>query len=271
VFWLVPVVHGFSIGLGLGEGRLDPRAYASLLTDGRYHRALANTVIYTAATIAIVVPASTALAHLIRSSLRPLRGPCSFALLLPALTPPSVLAILFYMLFAGKHGILNNAILGPLGLPAVDWMNDPRAIMPALVIQGVWRWTGLVTFFVLAGLDGIPAAYLEMARIDGAGAWRAFRDVTLPLLRHVLAFATVYLLVDGFSAFAGAYVLLGRSGGPLDAGLLLVSYVHQVNFAPYDDPARAAAIGFSVVPPLAALVWLLLMRRPRGLAREMPA
>jgi ABC-type sugar transport system permease subunit len=85
--------------------------------------------------------------------------------------------------------------------------------------------------------------------------------VTLPQLRHVLAFTAVFLFLDAFVLFEGAYVLLGGSGGTLDAGLLLVAYAYLTAFT-FGKFGSAAAMSFSIVPFLMLAVWLLLGRRP---------
>jgi ABC-type sugar transport system permease subunit len=79
------------------------------------------------------------------------------------------------------------------------------------------------------------------------------------MLSHVLAFTSVFLFLDACVLFEGAYILLGGSGGTLDAGLLLVAYTYQTAFT-LGRFGSAAAMGFSMVPLLMIAVWLLLLR-----------
>ena len=82
-----------------------------------------------------------------------------------------------------------------------------------------------MTFFILAGMEGIPRVYYEVARLATRSSWNHFWHVTIPATA-VLLFVAVYLMVDGFSLFSGAYVLL-VARCTADAGLLTITYVYQ--------------------------------------------
>ena len=235
--------------------------------DPKFHKALRNTAFYVAATIVIVLPLAFFLAHFLRQMPACIRSVLSFLLLLPGLCLPGVLATLFHLFFHGREGALNQFVVVPLGFEPVNWMMNPTFVLPALVLQSVWRWTGFVTLFFLCGMEAVPKTYYEAARVEGAGTWRILRSVTFPAVRHVAVFAGIFLVVDGFASFSGAYNLLGGSGGILDSGLLLVTYVYQVAFpggsGQFDFPA-AAAMSLLVVPLTALLLFALLFVRPRA-------
>ncbi|MEO7424896.1 MAG: sugar ABC transporter permease, partial [Fibrobacteria bacterium] len=220
-----------------------------MLSDARFFHALRNTFAYAAMTIALVTAFSLALAHLLQRAYAASRGAVLFCLMLPALTPPAVLAFLYILVFNGPHGMLNGLIAAPFGLPNVDWIRDPRAIRFSLVMLTLWRWSGFTTLILLSGMQGIPKAYYDLARAEGAGFLQSFRHVTLPMLSHVLAFTAVFLFLDAFVLFEGAYILLGGSGGTMDAGLLLVAYTYQTAFT-FGKFGTAAAMAFSMVPLL---------------------
>lgn len=264
-FWLVPLLKGFHLSLQsddlYGETAFVGLAhYRDLLSDARFHHALRNTLAYAGMSIAAVVSFSLALAHLLRRAYAALRGPVTFCLLLPGLTPPAVLALLYLLVFNGPHGLLNQVFAEPLGLPFADWIRDPRFIKPSLVLLALWRWSGFTTLILLSGMEGIPKTYYELVRAEGGRGWHALRHVTLPMLAPVLAFTAVFLFLDAFVLFEGAYILLGGSGGTLDAGLLLVAYAYLTAFT-LGMFGSSAAMSFSVVPFLMLAVWLLLGRR----------
>ncbi|MDQ2999705.1 MAG: sugar ABC transporter permease [Fibrobacterota bacterium] len=229
------------------------------MTDDRFFHAIRNTFLYATMTIVLVTTFSLILAHLLQRAYAAFRGPVLFCLLLPGLTPPAVLAFLYLLVFNGPHGMLNMLLASPLGLPMVDWIRDPRVIKFSLVLLTLWRWSGFTTLILLSGMEGIPKTYYDLARAEGAGPLQSFRHVTLPMLSHVLAFTAVFLFLDAFVLFEGAYILLGGSGGTLDAGLLLVAYTYQTAFT-LGRFGTAAAMGFSMVPLLMFVVWLLLLR-----------
>jgi ABC-type sugar transport system permease subunit len=271
-FWLVPLARGLVLSLEsnalFGETSFVGLAnYRALLTDARYAHALRNTAEYCGMVLLAVLPFSLLLAHLLRRAQPRLRTPLQFCLLLPGLTPPLVLSVLYLLVFHGPGGLLNLVLLHPFGLPDLDWIRDPRLIKISLVMLMLWRWTGFMTLIFLSGLEGVPRAYHDAARIEGASAWQRFRRVTLPVLRPVTAFAAAFLLLDAFVLFEGAYVLLGGSGGTLDAGLLLVSYSYNTGFS-LGNFGAAAAMSFAALPPLlVALVAILATGRTPGSRR----
>ena len=260
VFWIIPLAGGIQLSLysdelfGPGE-YIGAEHYQSLISDQRYFKAVKNTVVYAAATIIVVLPLALGLAEMLRMSWRRWRPMFTFLLLLPGLTPPAVLALLFLLVFHGREGLLNQLFVIPLGFEPINWLRDPDFILPALVIQAAWRWTGFITFFLLAGMEAIPRTLYEAAALETQNRWRIFRHLTLPLLRLVLLFVAVYLVVDGFSLFSGAYVLLGGSGGTSDAGLLLISYTYQNAFG-FGKFGTAAAMSLLIAPFLLGILGL---------------
>src|SRR5438309_9231774 len=112
-------------------------------------------------------------------------------------------------------GGLLNRLVSALGLRPVDWLGSPRTALVAVMIVSVWVQLGYQMTVFLAGLQGVPRAYLDAARVDGAGAWQRFRRITLPLLRPVTLFVLVTGVIGAFQVFTYVYVL--TDGGPLYA------------------------------------------------------
>lgn len=272
-FWIIPLVRGVLISLEtntmFGEpGFAGLENYRALAADPRFFHAARNTVLYCGMVLAAVLPLSLALAHVLAKAYPRLRAPLQFCLLVPGLTPPLVLALLYLLVFHGPQGLLNMVFLHPFGLPNLDWISDPRLIKFSLVLLMVWRWTGFMTLIFLSGIEGVPRAYHDAARSEGATAWQRFRFVTFPVLRPVTAFAAAFLLIDTFVLFEGAYVLLGGSGGTLDAGLLLVSYAY-LNAFTLGKFGTAAAMSLVSLPPLLLALFLILAAgRGRGARRD---
>ncbi|MFP6855373.1 MAG: sugar ABC transporter permease, partial [Opitutales bacterium] len=234
--------------------------YSKIWNDLQFRKAIHNTILYMVALIIITLPLSFLLALLIRNSFRSTQSAISLALLLPALTLPAILGTLFHLVFHGKQGILNQLVVMPLGFPPVNWMMDPTFILPAMALQAIWRWTGFITLFYLCALEAIPKVQYEAARLEGAGWRQTLTSVTLPGVRHVTIFAGIFLGVDAIASFSGAYSLLGGSGGTMDAGLLLVTYVYKLaspSGGQLDYPAATAA-SLLVAPIVALAAWLIL-------------
>ena len=257
LFWAVPLSGSFRMSLqsnGFGsETWVGLTNYQALFSDARYGKALLNTSLIAAGTILIILPFGMLIAHLLNKASGWIRHTVSFGLLLPALTPPLILALLFVQIFSGDHGILNT-LLGLVGIKSIDWLKDATHIKQALLIQATWRWTGFITLFLLAGLRSIPSVYYDAARAEGANVWQTFYRVTLPLMKNVLLFLGLFLLLDAFVLFEGAYYLLGASGGTSDVGLLLVAYTYDTGFK-QGAFGTAAAMSFLIVPVLAAIIF----------------
>lgn len=290
LFWLIPLSVGVKRSLyqdpaAIAASPPEPSKrqatlanYRKLLGDSQYRKALRNTVVYAAVSIAVMIPLALILAHLLQLSHPRLRPVLTFGIVLPALAPPVILGILFLMVFHGRFGLLNSLLVLPLqevlqtmaggdGKAApIHWLKDPAWIMPAMILQGIWRWTGFIALFFLCGLESIPKAHFEVADLAGANQWQRARFVTLPYLRPIIVFAVVYLLIDAGSMFSGAYALLGGSGGTDNAGLLLVSYAYFTGFK-FHEPAYAAAISMSVVPLMLIIIGCILMRTTRRQAQ----
>ena len=194
--------------------------FSNVLEDAKFYKALRNTLIYVLGSILLLIPLSFILSLCLFQLSKFSRGLLVFCLMIPGLALPGVLSTLFYLFFHGRTGALNQYFVVPLGFEPVNWMMDPNFIMPSLIMQAVWRWTGLVTLFFLCGLEAIPRWQFEVAKLDGLGWSQKLGQVFLPKLWHLGLFSMVFLVVDGFASFSGAYNLLGGSGGMLDAGLL---------------------------------------------------
>lgn len=267
LFWLAPLIGGVKLSLQSDTLFGTPdfvgfANYRAVLDDPRFFKALRNTLTYTLASIVVIVPLALLLAEALHRCWPGLKGVLSFMLLLPGLTPPAVLALLFLLVFHGRNGLLNQWFVLPLGFAPIDWLKDPAWIMPALVIQAAWRWLGMITFFLLAGRESLPRPLYEAAALETDRRWPVFIGLTVPLLRQVIVFVCVYLVVDSFAMFSGAYVLLGGSGGTADAGLLLINYTYQQAFS-FGRFSTAAAMSLAVAPLLIALLALGLMRNRR--------
>ncbi len=261
IFWATPLGKGFLLSLESdtlwGESTfVGFKHYSELLQDSRYWHSVVNTSVFAVFTITLSIGLALLFAHGLRLCSKGLQGPLTFALMVPGLCPPTVLALLFLLVFHGKEGLLNRWLIEPLGFETVNWLSDPDFIMPAIVIQAVWRWTGFMTFFLLCALNARPRDVLDAAEIDGVSVWQRFYRITLPLISPTITFCLIYLLVDCFAQFAGSYVLFGGSGGANDAGLLLVTYAYQKAFVG-GGFGSGAAVSLSILPWLAGMLVLV--------------
>jgi len=161
---------------------------------------------------------------------------CGAAFLLPYAASTVAIALLWQVIYRA----------GSLGLGRPDWLSNPRTALPALMLISIWAHVGGQMLVFLTGLQQIPRAYLDAARVDGAGAWRGFWRVTLPLLRPVTGFVLLTGVLGAFQMFTLVYVL--TQGGPAQATDVLVHRIYQTGLVSQAlAMACALALLFSVV------------------------
>ena len=275
LFWFVPLFLGIDLALqnpdsGFATSENPKIEYVGVqnfqrtIGDPKFHKALSNTLKYVFGSVICIIPLAFVLAVGLFELPRLYRGILAFCLLIPGLALPGAMSKLFYLFFHGREGALNQYLIIPLGLDPINWMMDPNFIMPSLVIQSVWRWTGVATLFFLCALEGIPNWHFEVAKLEGMKTLTRIRLILVPGVRNLALFVGVFLVVDGVASFSGAYTLLGGSGGILDSGLLLVTYVYQVAFpggsGRFDLPG-ATAMSLLVAPLVACCLFLILRVR----------
>ena len=143
---------------------------------------------------------------------------------LPYVCSVVAIALVWQWLYQPDFGVINY-LLSAIGLRPLDWLGGPRTALVAMMIVSVWAQLGYQMTVFLAGLQGVPQAYLDAARVDGASAWQRFRRITLPLLRPVTLFVLVTGVIGAFQAFTYMYVL--TDGGPLNATDVIAYRIYQ--------------------------------------------
>ena len=186
--------------------------YLEVATDGRFWEAMAHTMVFTVASVALELVLGLVLALALNKAYRG-RGLVRAAVLLPWAIPTVVSALLWRFMFESQAGIANAMLMG-VGLmnePFVWFIHSTAAWIP-IVLADVWKTTPFVALLLLAGLQNIDESLYEAARIDGANPWRQFVHVTLPLLKPAILIALIFRTMDAFRVFDLIYVLTG--GGP---------------------------------------------------------
>jgi multiple sugar transport system permease protein len=137
---------------------------------------------------------------------------------LPSLLGGSVALAIVWVSMFNRNGAFNS-FLALFGIEGAPWVNDPRWALETLMALAIWQFGAPMVIF-LAGLKQIPTELYEAAAVDGAGAVRQFRSVTLPMLSPVIFFNLVLETINGFQGFTAAFVLSNGTGGPVDSTLM---------------------------------------------------
>ena len=178
---------------------------------------------------------------------------------MPVVLPIAVALLLWRQLLNNQFGYVNHLLRDILGLPAPNWLGDAAWVIPTLVIAAVWKQVGQTILLFLIGLYGVNRELYEAAAIDGAGAWRRFLSVTLPLLRP--SFVLVLVLSAGVLGTAEeSLIFFPNETGPRNAAQLIGRYSYDVAFRLGDMRWGYAAAMSLVIGIISMLVSALVFR-----------
>ncbi|MQA05442.1 MAG: ABC transporter permease subunit [Streptosporangiales bacterium] len=217
-FSLVPLLVG--VGLAFTDARFGLQAprftgvenVVLLFTDAQFWASFWIGLVWAFATTAGQYLLGLGLAPLLNQRIRG-RWLVRTLTLVPWAMPPVIVAQTWKLVYHPDAGILNYG-LKAIGLSTngVDWLGSFAWALPAVILVGIWAGMPQTTIVLLAGLQNIPAEMHEAAAIDGAGVWRRFRAVTLPLLKPVTVVIVTLNFIWNFNSFGLVYVL--TAGGP---------------------------------------------------------
>lgn len=221
--------------------------YQNLAADSNVQHATWNTVVYVV--LAVVLETVGGLgAALLLNKVRHGRQWLLAALVLPWCLPPVVNALVWLWIYNPSYGLLNN-LLKAVGLldDNVVWFNDHNTALLLVALVHVWRMLPLTAIILLAALQAIPADLYEAAKLDGAGPFKCFRMITLPLIAGGLAIALSQSTVFAFNLFDEAWILNGSS---LDTRSLII----QVYMSAFQNLKFSYGMALSVLAMIASLV-----------------
>jgi multiple sugar transport system permease protein len=234
------------------------RNYTDLMASAMFWTALQNTFYFVLVGGPLTVAVSLGAALLVNARLVRFKSLFRTLYFAPFVTTLVAVAIVWRYLYHPSYGLLNYA-LGAVGIDPVDWLGDPRWAMPAIILLAVWKNFGYHMLIFIAGLQAIPEELYEAAYLDGAGAWRRFRHITLPMLGPTLVFVGLITMIGFFQLFAEPYVM--TQGGPLRSTTSLVLLMYEEGFR-WWRMGYAAAVAFVLF--LVILTAMLIQRRVRS-------
>jgi multiple sugar transport system permease protein len=221
---LIFLAYPFILGIWLGftdtivgrEGSwIGFENYASLLDDPSFWLTCFNTFLYTIVAVFFKAVLGIGLAVVLNRDFRA-KGLIRAIVLLPWIIPTALSAICFWWLFdATFSGISWFLMRAGLIDSFINFLGDPWNARWSLIAANVWRGVPFFTIGLLAGLQTINPDLYEAAEIDGAGAWKKFRKITLPLLTPLLTVVTVFSTIWTFADFQLVWII--TKGGPAGA------------------------------------------------------
>ncbi|GHG10216.1 carbohydrate ABC transporter permease [Streptomyces filamentosus] len=221
--------------------------FRTVANDPAFWQAWSNTLLYTA--LALVLGfAVPFVAALVINEFRHGQGYLRLLVYLPVMLPPVAAVLLFKYLYDPGYGLLNE-LLGALGLPAQQWLQDPDLSLLAVVVASTWMNMGGATLIYLAALQSIPGELYEAAELDGAGLLRKIWHVTIPQTRLVLSLMLLMQVIATMQVFVEPFLLTGGAG-PEGSTTTVVYLIYQYAFN-FNNYGAAAALGLMLLVLLA--------------------
>ncbi len=255
-FRIIPILFSVRISLydwGMAGAKkfVGFANYLNVLTDPIFWKSLLNTFWYVIFTVPIMLFLSLFIALLLNTKIKGL-GLYRTIYYIPVVTSIVAVSIVWKWLFNPERGLLNY-FLSLLGANPVRWLEDPRGIFTlifeplginlptilhgpsialcSLIVMSIWKGLGYNIVIFLAGLQNIPNHYYEAAKIDGAGRFRLFRNVTWPLLTPTTFYILIMSTITAFEAFAQVWIMTGPPpGGPLGTTKVVMYYFYEQSF-----------------------------------------
>lgn len=225
--------------------------------DPFFRNALGNTLKYALVAVPLNIVISLPIAMGL-NKIKRVRAVFRTAFFLPAIASAVAVSLLWIPIYDPQAGWLNG-LLDILGLPTKAWLAEPGTALWAVMVAAVWQDLGYNIIVFLAGLQSIPEDFYDASKVDGAGAWARFRNITVPLLRRTLVFVLVLTMISYLQEFTHIQVMTG--GGPIHTSETLVLYVYLKAFQDFRmGYAAAMSMVLMGIILLITLVQLRLLR-----------
>jgi multiple sugar transport system permease protein len=177
------------------------------------------------------------------------------AYFIPYITSSVAIALIFATLYSKDYGVI-NAALQALGLPGdIDWLGDAAFTKPAVAFVVFWRYLGWNVVLYLSALQVIDEELFEASALDGAGLWRQFWHITLPLLKPMVFFAVTLTLIGNLQLFEEPFILVDVEKGVSQSVMTSAIFMYRLAFSD-GDFGTASAVSWILFLIIAALTWL---------------
>lgn len=224
---------------------------------------LLRTVVWVVVVVAATMVISLAMAQLFNQKF-PGRRVARWALIAPWAASVMMTSIVFRWALDANNGVI-NVFLHDIGLlhrfnsDASDWLGSPATAFPWMMAVAIFVSIPFATYALLAGLQGIPSDVYEAARVDGAGAWRTYRSITLPLLRPAFVVALLINVINVFNSFPIIWEM--TRGGPGHRTSTTTTFMYQLKQSYIGESAAMSLVNFALVMVVVLLYLRVTARR----------
>ena len=250
--------------LGLPASWIGLDNYRYIVGRPDFWAVLGRTLGFAAINVALTIVIGMGLAVLLRRLGKPMRTLLSLSMVLAWVIPVVTATQVWMWLFDRDYGVVNWALISlHLGNFAQhSWTSDPRSLLGVATVVVVWGALPFVALTLHAGLTQVPEELYEAARVDGAGAWATFRQVSLPLIMPIVMLLTVLSSIWDFRVFTQIYVLQ-KTGGISEETNLIGIWAYNQAFSGTPNYGRGAATSFIGVVILLLITALLIRQMVR--------
>ncbi|SEG43609.1 carbohydrate ABC transporter permease [Paenibacillus sp. UNC499MF] len=217
--------------------------FAALAKDEDFLRSLWNTFLFTAGSVPLSIACATLIAVLLN---QPIRGLTVYRTLffIPVVTMPVAVGMVWRWLYNSEYGLINQ-VLGFLHLPQPNWLFDEHIALLSIILVSVWMNVGYNAIILLSGLQGISRTYYEASSLDGAGSWRKFVHITVPLLSPSLFFVLIISFINSLQVFDLIYMMMGKDQS-------MLTYTRTAVFSIWEQGFKFFHLGYA-----SAQAWVL--------------
>ena len=237
--------------------------YQKVLADPVFHKALINTALYAFVVVPIALCISVVIAWIIFEKVKH-KSVFETIFFMPYVTSTIAIGIVFRYFFNGSYGLI-NFLLGLVGIPAVNWLDNVNMSMPTLIIFGIWTGLAFNIIILLAGLRNIDPEHFKIAKMFGATEKEIFWRITFPQLVPTIAFLSTVNLIGAFKVYTQVYALFGGTAGVANSATTAVYYIYdKFHVAGRPGIAMAATVILFVIILIATFFQNKFLRRAEG-------
>ena len=237
--------------------------YQKVLADPVFHKALINTALYAFVVVPVELCISVVIAWIIFEKVKH-KSVFETIFFMPYVTSTIAIGIVFRYFFNGSYGLI-NFLLGLVGIPAVNWLDNVNMSMPTLIIFGIWTGLAFNIIILLAGLRNIDPEHFKIAKMFGATEKEIFWRITFPQLVPTIAFLSTVNLIGAFKVYTQVYALFGGTAGVANSATTAVYYIYdKFHVAGRPGIAMAATVILFVIILIATFFQNKFLRRAEG-------
>ena len=196
-----------------------------LTEDNLFWKSFRVTTLFAVFSVPLQIAVGLGLAQLLNQKIR-LLGMFRSIYYLPSVLSGVSIAIMFRWIFGTQYGLLNT-VFNILGIEPVSWLGDPNIVLLSFILMSIWG-SGANMLIYLGALQGVPSELYEAAEVDGAGPFRKFLKITIPMITPVIFFTLINGIIISLQEFQTPFILTG--GGPADSSLFIVLYLYRNAF-----------------------------------------